>query len=294
MLPVVILFLIILRIKSQPILFSISPVTQWLHISCLRQIPLESQWNAIYAALICGESLPDGDTKKLFIATGIMHLMVISGAHLIFIEKMWSMLPNFRCKQLVLGIFLSLYALSSGLKPPVVRALFSLILHGWNKKFKLFCSPYWKVQLSGMLCLVYQSNWAHSISLQLSWLASIGMANRSISRLTSCALIYLLILPVISQWGGIHPLSILINWILAPLASAILLPLSMLIIPIPAMHLLVDICWSQFMQLLNWFRPLMENQGIQTISFSSFYIWIYIWILFILFQISFVYTRQIK
>ena len=289
-----ILFFIILRIKSQFYLFFLSPVTQWLHISCLHQIPSESQWNSIYAALVCGENLPEGDTKKLFIATGIIHLMVISGAHLIFIEKAWSLLPVFRYKQIILGIFLSLYAMSSGLKPPIVRALFSLILHGCNKKFKLFCSPYWRVQISGMLCLIYHTAWVHSMSLQLSWLASIGMANRFFSRLTSCTLTYLLILPIVSQWGGIHPFSILINWLLAPIASAVLLPLSMLIIPIPAIHSLVDICWSQFIQLLNWFRPLMENQGIQTISFSSFYIWIYIWVLFILFQISFVYLRQIK
>lgn len=294
MIPVSILLFIILRIKQTSVLSYLRPITNWLHTSCLQQIPASSEWQDIYGAFVCGEYLPEGQIKKVFVATGVIHLMIISGAHLVFIEKTWSALPSFRFKQLSLAIFLMLYALTAGLKPPILRALFSLSIHRINKKLKLFYSPYWKVQFSGMLCLICHSAWAHSISLQLSLLASLGMANHSMSRIKSCALTYLIILPIISAWGGLHPLSILINWVLTPIASVILLPLSMLVVPLPWIHLLVDLLWSYFLQILNWIRPVMENQGLQIISFSSFYIWIYIWVLFILLQIIYIYIQQTK
>ena len=127
--------------------------------------------------------------------------MIISGAHLIFLEKTWNLLPSFRFKNFLLGFFLLIYSMSAGLSPPVLRALFSLLLARINKALKLFWSPYVRVQISGLLCLFCQSSWFHSLSLQLSWVASIGMSNHQLSRLHSCMLTFILILPIVSQWG---------------------------------------------------------------------------------------------
>ena len=288
-----ILILIILCVNPFSLLSLLKPTGQFLHEWCLQKVQTEGQWTSIYSALLCGEKLPDGEIKKTFIVLGIIHLMVISGAHLIFLEKTWNLLPAFRFKKILLVIFLLTYSMSAGLNPPVLRALFSLLLVRINQKLKLFWSPYLRVQISGLLCLLCQSLWLHSVSLQLSWIASMGMSNHRFSTLQSCSLTFILILPIISHWGGVHPLSIIINWLITPLASCLLLPLSLLIIPFPFLRPFTDWLWTGFIHIMNLLRPLMENKGIELPwAFSSFQIWIYICIVFIILQLHFVYSLR--
>lgn len=272
------------------------PGSQFLHEWCLQQVKKgQTELTDLYSALLCGERLPEGEIKKTFISLGIIHLMVISGTHLIFLEKIWNLLPTFRFKNACLAFFLLIYSMSAGLSPPVLRALFSLLLAKINKELKLFWSPYLRVHVSGLLCLLCQSSWFHSLSLQLSWVASIGMSNHKLPRFHSCVLTFILILPIVSQWGGTHPLSIVINWLVTPLTSCLLLPLSLLIIPFPFLRPLTDKLWEQFIQIMNLLRPLMENKGMElNWSFSSFEIWIYICIIFVLFQLLFVYSQRKK
>ncbi len=294
MLITLILIFIILCVNPLSLLSIVEPYSQSLHEWCLWKIqstqtaePLTN----IYSALICGERLPEGEMKKTFIALGLIHLMVISGAHLIFLEKTWNLLPSFRFKNTLLGLFLLIYSMSAGLKPPVLRALFSLLLTKVNKELKMFWSPYFRVQISGLLCLLCQSTWFNSLSLQLSWIASMGMSNHRLSRLKSCSLTFILILPIVSQWGGTHPLSILLNWLIAPLTSCLLLPASLLTIPFPFLRFFTDRLWEYFLFIMEKLRPIMENKRIELPwSLSSFQIWIYICISFILLQLYFVYS----
>ncbi len=247
----------------------------------------------IYSALLCGEKLPEGHIKNTFIAVGIIHLMVISGAHLIFIEKIWNLLPSFQFKHTLLVFFLLVYSMSAGINPPVLRALFSLLLSRINQKLKLFWSPYIRVYISGLLCLLCQSAWFHSLSLQLSWIASMGMSNPRFSKLKSCALTFILILPIVSQWSSVHPLSIILNWLISPIAGGVLLPLSLLIIPFPFIRPVTDWLWEHFLKIISLFRPIMENKGIElSLSLSPFQIWIYICVCFILLQLYFVYSLR--
>lgn len=289
-----ILILIILCVNPFSILSIVEPYSQFLHEWCLwktQSAQTGEHLTHIYSALLCGERLPEGEIKKTFIALGVIHLMVISGAHLIFLEKIWNLLPSFRFKSSFLGLFLLVYSMSAGLNPPVLRALFSLLLTRINKKLKIFLSPYFRVQISGLLCLLCQSAWFNSLSLQLSWIASMGMSNHRLSRLKSCALTFILILPIISQWSGAHPLSILLNWFITPLTSCLLLPTSLLTIPFPFLRPLTDKLWEYFLFIMEKLRPLMENKGIELPwSLSSFQIWIYICISFILLQLYFVYS----
>ena len=265
--------------------------TTFLHEWCLQKIQTENQ--IIYSALLCGEKLPEGEIKNTFISLGIIHLMVISGAHLIFLEKAWSILPAFRLKKLLLVLFLLTYSMSAGLNPPVLRALFSLLLARINKQLKLFWSPYLRVHISGLLCLLCQTSWFHSLSLQLSWIASLGMSNHRIPRLQSCTLTFLLILPIVSSWGGVHPFSIIINWLLTPLAGGILLPLSLLTIPFPFLLPFTNTLWNQFLKIMKLLEPLVENNKV-TLSWSlnSFQVWIYICIMFVLLQTLYVYSLR--
>lgn len=291
-----ILILLILCVNPFSLLSVLKPGTNFLHEWCLQKVHTEeNQWTVIYSALLCGERLPDGEIKKTFITLGIIHLMVISGAHLIFLEKIWNLLPKFYFKNTVMTIFLLIYSMSAGLNPPVLRALFSLLLARINKDFKLFWSPYLRVHISGLLCLCCQSAWFHSLSLQMSWIASMGMSNHRLSKLQSCTLTFILILPIISQWGNVHPLSILINWVITPLASGILLPLSLLTIPFPFTRSITDKLWEYLIHTLNLLKPFMENKGIELQwLLNSFQIWIYICLIFILFHLYFIYSIRKK
>ena len=276
-----VLILIIVCINPFSLLNVLKSKTFFIHEWCVQRLPAENK--IIYSALLCGEKLPEGEIKNTFISLGVIHLMVISGAHLIFLEKLWNILPAFRLKKTLLVIFLLLYSMSAGLNPPVLRALFSLLLARINKELKLFWSPYLRVHISGLLCLLCQISWFQSLSLQLSWIASMGMSNHRISRLQSCTLTFLLILPIVSSWGGIHPFSIFINWLLTPLAGCILLPLSLLVIPFPFVRFFTDALWGYFLQIMNLLKPLVDNNKITlNESLSSFQIWIYICIIFIL------------
>ena len=286
-------FLIILVILFNPfsLLSVVEPTSRILQDRCLQRVgdmQGDPQLTILYSALLCGERLPEGVVKKTFVALGIIHLMVVSGAHLIFLERAWSLLPRFRFKDSLLAVFLLLYSLSAGLHPPVVRALFSLLLTRLDKKLKLFWSPYVRVQMSGLLCLMCFRSWFYSLSLQLSWIASMGMSNYRLSRLKSCVLTFFLILPIVSHWGGVHPLSILLNWLVAPLAGSLLLPLSLLTLVFPFLRYVTDPLWGGFLFLMNQLRPVMENQGVELpFALSSFQIWIYIGLCFIFLQVYF-------
>ena len=283
------LMIIILCVNPFSLLSFFQPLGQGLNQLCLQRVSGEDSWTVIYSAIVCGERLPEGELKKTFIALGIIHLMVISGAHLIFLEKAWGLLPPFRFKNSLLALFLLTYSFSAGLNPPVLRALFSLLLTRLNRELKLFWSPYLRVCISGLLCLLCQGAWFHSLSLQLSWIASMGMSNPHFSRMKSCTITFMLIGPIISSWSSVHPFSIIINWLIAPLAGSVLLPLSLLLIPFPAIRPFVNFLWEGFLAVLNYLRPLMENQGIQLDwAFGSFGIWIYISLIFVILELWFV------
>ena len=290
------MIIIILCVNPFSFLSVLKPAGSALHDWCLQAVQTaqgEDALTPIYSALLCGERLTEGNLKQTFVALGIIHLMVISGAHLIFLEKAWSLLPSFRFKDFFITLFLLIYSMSAGLNPPVVRALFSLLTARLSRKLKLFWGPYWRIQISGLLCLIFQSGWFHSLSLQLSWTASLGMSNHRISRLNSCVLTFILILPIVSQWGGLHPLSIILNWLITPLASCILLPLSMLIIPFPFIRPVTDFLWQCFLRAVGTLRPFMENKGIELAwSFNSFEIWIYICAVSVLLQLYLVYSLR--
>ena len=289
------LMIIILCVNPFSLLSFFKPLGQGLNQICLQRVSAEDTWTLVYSAIVCGERLPEGSLKKTFISLGIIHLMVISGAHLIFLEKAWGLLPPFRFKNSLLACFLLTYSLSAGLNPPVLRALFSLLLSRLNQELKLFWSPYLKVCLSGLLCLLCQGAWFHSLSLQLSWIASMGMSNPYFSRLKSCVITFILILPVVSSWSSVHPFSIIINWLLVPLAGSILLPFSLLLIPFPFIRPFVNFLWECFLYGLNFLRPLVENQGIQLDwAFSSFGMWVYIALIFIIGEFGFFLTLRKK
>ena len=96
---------LICSLKSYPI--DITELSSYLHSQCLSVLSFKGQWKPAYEALICGQRLPKGPLRQVFTEGGLIHLMVVSGAHLLFMEKLWMKysLPFFK-KQ---GFFFLLY-----------------------------------------------------------------------------------------------------------------------------------------------------------------------------------------
>lgn len=257
---------------------ALEPLSTILHSWCLdRAHEQASLYTDIHSALICGERLPaQGEIKKLFTDSGIIHLMVVSGVHLLFLEKMWNVFPKWPYKSILILFSLIFYCLVASLHPPVVRALISYLIYKFSHHFRLFWSPLWQVMLSGMVCLALQPEWARSISLQMSWIGALAFSFSYKSKIYSHILIYILFLPIISQWQAVNPLSVLVNWIFVPIMSIILFPLSVLSFFIPIFHFLSDSLWSSTLFILRYTQVFLHKMPFYIKPLPQDLIWLYI------------------
>ena len=254
----------------------ISALSHNLHHLCLEKLSFQSSLANIYKSLVCGKRLPAGQLKELFIQGGLIHLTVVSGAHLLFLERVWQKIPlPLFFKTHGLFVVLILYSLASHLYPPVLRALFSFFLFRLSQSFKLFWNPCFITLLSGWLCLVYQPAWVYSFSLQLSLLACF-LQNISTSTIKKCFFTYLFILPIVNRWQALHPFTVLINWTLAPLISGLLFPLSFLSPFFSFLYPLTDTLWAVVFKALKAVQLLPSQSPLMKWFLPKEWIWPYI------------------
>lgn len=255
-----------------------------MHEICLKKLTFSESLPELYKALVCGKRLPFGELKQLFIKGGLIHLTVVSGAHLLFLEKFWLKLPLPKAiKTGSLSVFLILYALASHLQPPVLRALFSFFLLRLSQNLKLFWSSSWICLLSALFCLIYKPEWINSSSLQLSVLASLVYSVPK-SSLKKAFFIYLSLLPLLNRWQSLHPLTVLINWIMAPAISGLLFPLSFLSPFLPFLYKISDFLWLMFLKLLELVKFLPSDTALIKYQLPEEWTWLYI--LFIVLGLS--------
>ena len=261
------------------------------HETCLQLTSLQSELVDIYRALICGKKLPQGWIKETFIRNGLIHLMVVSGAHLLFLERLWKNLnlPLFQSAGVI--FLLTLYALTAKFHPPVLRALFVFLLLKISYSYKLFWSPSLITHLSGVLCLIHSPSWIFSPSLHLSWLASLAQ-NISPSQLKKSLLTYIIILPVCNRWQFLHPFTVFINWIAAPFIGSVLFPCSLLTILFHPLCPLTDKIWEGVLTLLFLFQKFIPHFHLIKWHIPEQGIWIYILSVFIVIEIVSVYQKR--
>ena len=221
--------------------------------------------------------------------------MVVSGAHLLFLERLWIKLPLPFFKKTGLSFFLVFYALITHLHPPVLRALFSFFLFQLSQSQKLFWSQSVITHLSGFLCLFYSPQWTHSLSLQLSWLASLAQGLSS-SSLVKALCTYVIVFPIISQWQFLHPLTVLINWLIAPLIGFFLLPLSFITAFLPFLQFVNDKIWDFIFFLLTFINQLLPDfPRLSTFQqFQKEYIWLYINCIFLISYLINIWSKRTR
>lgn len=285
-------------IITAPILFlfrelisflDLSALSSQIHEKCLDQISFTSSWIDIYKALICGHKLPNGEIKRAFIQGGCIHLMVVSGAHLLFLEKIWNKIPIPYFKRSALILILIVYAMASKLHPPILRALFSFLIVSISKSQRLFWNSHFITHLSGILCLIYEPKWMHSASLQLSWLASF-LQNIKTSGLMKASLIYACISPIVNRWQQLHPLTVFINWLVAPFIATFLFPITFLSFLFSPLHYISDFLWAKTFLLIQSFNSITSVLPVPNWQLSPKIYWLYIISIFIL--VSFLDMKQ--
>ena len=146
---------------------------------CLRERILEvasGESGALLCGMLLGGSVGLSDeTREVFAANGLAHLLSVSGTHFAllagFLLLVLRPLPV-KVRKVVVFVLLCAYALLCGLKPPIVRALCmsAVLLFGGSgaARGNLLC-------LTGMVLLCFSPAWLLDVGFQLSFGAVAGL-----------------------------------------------------------------------------------------------------------------------
>lgn len=209
---------------------------------CAQWMP-SGPYAAFYRALVCGVSLPDGDERRLLLDAGLIHIIVVSGAHLYFLD---SWLPR-RARTLRYGV-LSFYCWLTGFGPPVVRAFVRRVVEeGVGRHLTSLQQELVTVVSIFLIC----PHWLASRSFLMSWLCGLALSLPQIgSRFAALQTgwkCYVLLFPFCAA----TPLSILFNTIVTPILGGIVFPLAILAALLPFLQPAIDEIWRCLFLILS-------------------------------------------
>jgi len=223
-----------------------------LHLNCLSWLPSDSKSLPELKALVCGESFDQLQTSQFYISTGLIHLFVVSGAHLIVLKMiadfLLSLFANFlssSIRKVLVLIILIIYAGVCEFNPPVMRALFFIILNSELIFSKIFWPVHLRILFAGFMSLLFQPTWLSSLSLQLSWLISLGgIINvylfKDLHPLFQSSLQSIWIYPTLLFFQIPSPYFILTNLLFSKLLEIFLFPLALLVGFFPSLICIFD------------------------------------------------------
>lgn len=259
-----------------------------VHQHCLEYTPVFSH-RPLIQALVCGRSLTDLRTLSAWKALGLIHLLVVSGGHLVAVlgliriglsPFLWMFRDRPRVESAIrwlLLTLLSIFAFANRLQPPVLRALFdvgfrpALRSRGWL--------PAEITLVTTWLALPFASSGFDLISLGLSFTASLALGRHSnepaiqddrwtrfrqslLSQSLLQISLWWLLLPILAGVGVPHPIATVSNTVLTPLVGFILVPAA-LTVWLFGHHDLIARCFSELWAVIDqtvdllahWFPP---------------------------------------
>lgn len=225
-------------------------------------------------ALVCAQDLSPGASKDLFLQLGLYHVIVVSGAHLIFLSFLLTALSAPRAFKFLL---LFLFAVMTGLQAPVLRAglqmLIPVVLPRQHRQSLL---------ISYLLCLALHPPWLHSVSLNLSMIAALGM-QAELRPHRRALWILAFTLPLLLPYDHVNPLGSLFGLLLSPVCEALLFPICLLAWLFPWLQALSETILAASLTVLQAFAEILPPplDGPQLIPRT--WIWVYV---FVIFQIS--------
>jgi len=250
--------------------------SQGMHDLCLSFVD-GTDPEGLQRAFICGANLSSKNAYEVFRTTGLLHLIVVSGSHLSFLQQALTPLvkglPQYKWGLLI--VFLG-YSSCCLWDPPITRAAVFWGVQIVNSELKLGFSGLKRVHLSGLLCLLVFPEWILSYSLQLSWLASLAIVCQK-KILAQSAACYFALSPILIQFSTIHPLTIAVNTILSPVFGFALLPLTLLANTIPGLATFGQSLWAFCLEALSLLANEMpspyKNSGAKA---SAIFLWTYL------------------
>jgi predicted membrane metal-binding protein len=239
-----------------------------LHIGCLSYI----EWRGfpyLFRGLICGSSDIGASSHSLFLETGLYHLIVVSGSHLVALEKTIDSI--FHKNSYVKMSLLFLFAGMCKFNPPITRALLHTLLRKTSKHYSLFLRDDHLVLSSGLLTLIIFPQWVLSPSLQLSWIASLVMSLkvRPFFKILFCVLYISPYFGIFNWVSGIN------NLIFALIFDVIIFPLSILSLVVPWSSYLIGPIWDLVLRGLE-FLPRTSTPLLNVDSQQTLFVWHYI------------------
>ncbi|MGE0633890.1 MAG: ComEC/Rec2 family competence protein, partial [Pseudobdellovibrionaceae bacterium] len=208
-----------------------SNIVRNLNLDCVRTVPQNSSISEDLSALVCGITLSESKKKQNLTQVSLIHVFVVSGSHLVFVEQMISVLLWFgpqRLRFLFHGITLLLFTLATGAQAPTIRAFLAWLFRILIRNRRLGWNAVEQVGVLSFLLLCSYPLWLNSISFLLSSLAALGMAQNYFKTPAKKAVtLYLLMCPPLYFLATPHPISILCNLFLLPVVGVILFPLAL-------------------------------------------------------------------
>lgn len=212
------------------------------HVSCLKSAPENIRSVESLHALVCGKNFSDPEQTNLLIASGLIHLFVVSGSHLKILQKI---ILYFLCNKYLVFTLLFFYCAVCKFNPPIFRSLIALLLLATIENFKFRCQPQNLILISGLICLSLSPQWINSLSLQMSWIAALTLLVISFffaksSELFKNSLFYLNYLTTFNFIGIPHPASIGISTLLTKFLEYVLFPLALAVYIFPFLGQVFD------------------------------------------------------
>lgn len=275
-----------------------SDVTKKSHQFCISNLPEHSASIAELKALVCAENFSNLNDSQLYISSGLIHLFVVSGAHLIVIEAFLLKISHrYKLPGYVILLALTLYALACGLNAPVVRCLVAFALGYYLERKNIYWPAHLKLIVIGISTLVFNYHWVSSLSLQMSWIAAFLVALgthffKNYGLIFKQSLFYFALLPSITFFQVPSPVVILFNVLLAPVLELVLFPLGLLVWFFNFLHPVFDHLIGIFKLIILKFEVEFH---IPTESFPLqlvFYNWAFILLLHGICHIVYVYQKR--
>lgn len=209
---------------------------------CLYSLP-HGRHVELYAALVCGIPISASQEKQLFLDSGLIHILVVSGAHLLFLESLLYWLP-LRWRIAALGF----YCWLTGFGAPVLKAFLRRIVECWLRP-KGFSGL--QMEAGAVLAtLCFCPAWIFSRSLQMSWMCALAMQlPRWLAWAAADQALKAYVLLFV--FCGSPVVTVAWNTLLAPLVGFVLFPLCLVAVVLPFVVPLVDGCWDVFLFLLR-------------------------------------------
>lgn len=271
---------LILSISFSPVLLNnTSALANIFHRKCVQILPSHVKEHAALSSLLCGEKITDVNLKEKLQKTSLIHIFVVSGAHLLVIDQLLSIL---KIPVFVRFFILSIYSLATGWEPPAVRALLTMLVRGLLRRLRLYFPDDLEVLLAGFVTLALFPPWWSSLSFLMSWCASLALCSSSLLPTKSAVKkvvltqvsIFVFMLAPLWGLGPLHPLGMIYNIVLAPLVTFALMPLGALTVLIPSTGFLFDEAVQVFrLSIMNLSDPITEKGGL-LLSTPSLWLWI--------------------